>query len=94
MRSKSAGGRWLAFRFGINGGGQPEVGTGLIGGGGLFSAATAGWALKSLEIILGADDYDAETAERYGWIHRAIDAELDGFVSNFVRRICLLTSWR
>jgi enoyl-CoA hydratase/carnithine racemase len=38
--------------------------------------------------VLGGDDFDAEMAERYGWINRAIpDAELDGFVANFVRRI-------
>lgn len=38
--------------------------------------------------MLGAEDFDAETAERYGWINRAIsDAEIDGFVANFVRRV-------
>jgi enoyl-CoA hydratase/carnithine racemase len=43
---------------------------------------------RAIEIILGAEDYDAETAERYGWINRAIpDAELDDFVANFVRRV-------
>jgi len=41
-----------------------------------------------MEIILGSDDFDAETAERYGWINRAIpEAQLDEFVANFVRRI-------
>src|SRR5271154_2724078 len=43
---------------------------------------------RAIEIILGADDYDADTAERYGWINRAIpDAELDAFVANFVGRV-------
>ncbi|HET7073342.1 MAG TPA: enoyl-CoA hydratase/isomerase family protein, partial [Mycobacterium sp.] len=43
---------------------------------------------RAIEIVLGADDYDAGTAERYGWINRAIaDAELDDFVANFVRRV-------
>lgn len=43
---------------------------------------------RTLEIVLGGDDYDAATAERYGWINRALpDAELDAFVANFVRRV-------
>ena len=41
-----------------------------------------------MEAILGADDFDAETAERYGWINRALpDAELDAFVARLARRI-------
>ena len=43
---------------------------------------------RALEIITSSDDYDADTAERYGWINRAIpDAELDDFVDRFARRI-------
>jgi len=43
---------------------------------------------RALEIITSSDDYDADTAERYGWINRAIpDAELDDFVDGFARRI-------
>ena len=39
-------------------------------------------------IIVGSEDYDADTAERYGWINRAIpDAELDNFVDGFARRV-------
>ena len=38
--------------------------------------------------ILGADDFDAETAERYGWINRTLpDADLDAFVARLARRI-------
>jgi enoyl-CoA hydratase/carnithine racemase len=41
-----------------------------------------------MEAILGADDFDAEVAERYGWINRALaDAELDAFVTRLARRI-------
>jgi hypothetical protein len=41
-----------------------------------------------MEAILGADDFDAETAERYGWINRALpDADLDEFVARLARRI-------
>ena len=41
-----------------------------------------------MEAILGAADFDADTAERYGWINRALpDAELDGFVTRPARHI-------
>jgi enoyl-CoA hydratase/carnithine racemase len=41
-----------------------------------------------LEIMLGSDDLDAETAALYGWVNRALpDAELDDFVDNLARRI-------
>jgi len=43
---------------------------------------------RALEIIASSEDYDADTAERYGRINRAIpDAELDDFVDRFARRI-------
>lgn len=69
--------------------GQPEVGSGLIpGGGALERLPLLVGRARAIEIILGSDDFDAETAERFGWINRAIpDAQLDEFVSNFVRRI-------
>jgi enoyl-CoA hydratase/carnithine racemase len=36
---------------------------------------------RALEVMLSARDYDAELAERYGWINRALPrAELSGFV--------------
>ena len=69
--------------------GQPEVGFGMIAGGGALERLPflVGRA-RAIEIALGGGDFDAETAERYGWINRAIpDAELDNFVANFVRRI-------
>jgi enoyl-CoA hydratase/carnithine racemase len=69
--------------------GQPEVGTGLIpGGGALERLPLIVGRSRTLEIVLGADDFDADTAERYGWINRSIpDAELDPFVANFVSRV-------
>jgi enoyl-CoA hydratase/carnithine racemase len=43
---------------------------------------------RALEVMLSADDYDAELAERYGWINRAMPAdELEQFVSSLAHRI-------
>jgi enoyl-CoA hydratase/carnithine racemase len=43
---------------------------------------------RALEVLLSAEDYDADLAERYGWINRALPAsELDGFVSALAHRI-------
>src|SRR4029077_14972991 len=69
--------------------GQPEVGAGLIpGGGGLEWLPRLIGRSRALEVVLGADDFDAVTAERYGMINRAIDdANLDSFVEAFVARI-------
>jgi enoyl-CoA hydratase/carnithine racemase len=69
--------------------GQIEVGSGVIpgGGGSVYLPLLAGRS-RALEIIASSEDYDADTAERYGWINRAIpDKELDDFVDRFARRI-------
>ena len=43
---------------------------------------------RALEVMLSAEDYDAELAERYGWINRALPADsLDDFVSSLAHRI-------
>ena len=48
-------------------------------------------APRALEAILGATLFDAELAERYGWINRALPAaELDQFVETLARRIAAL----
>src|SRR5258708_5671367 len=69
--------------------GQPEVGFGLIpGGGALERLPLLVGRSRAIEIVLGGDDFDAEPAERYGWINRAIpEAELDAFVNRFVQPV-------
>jgi enoyl-CoA hydratase/carnithine racemase len=68
---------------------QVEVGCSVVPGGGAteWLSALAGRS-RTLEIIAGADDFDAETAEKYGWVNRAVpDAELDAFVDDIARRV-------
>ena len=69
--------------------GQPEVGVGVHpGGGGTERLPHLVGRGRALEIILGANDFDGDTAERYGYVNRALpDAELDGFVDALARRI-------
>ena len=69
--------------------GQIEVGAGAVPGAGAMQHL--GRLLgrgRAMEAILGAADFDAEEAERYGWVNRALpDAELDAFVAELARRI-------
>jgi enoyl-CoA hydratase/carnithine racemase len=45
---------------------------------------------RAMEIILGCDDIDAETAERWGYLNRALPPdELTPFVDRLARRIAL-----
>jgi enoyl-CoA hydratase/carnithine racemase len=69
--------------------GQIEVGAGAMpGAGGVQHLARLLGRNRAMEVILGADDFDADQAERYGWINRALpDAELDAFVARLARRI-------
>src|SRR6266446_2025087 len=69
--------------------GQPEVGVGVNpGGGGTERLPLLVGRGRALEIVLGANDFDGDTAERYGYVNRALpDAELDGFVDVLARRI-------
>lgn len=71
---------------------QCEALMGITPGGGatqyLSSRMTRG---RALEVILGADLIDAVTAERYGWINRALPAaELDDFVNRLAHNIAAL----
>src|SRR6201984_134211 len=69
--------------------GQPEGAVGLHpGGGGSERLPHLVGRGRAFEIVLGGNDFDGDTAERYGYINRALaDAELDGFVDTFARRI-------
>jgi enoyl-CoA hydratase/carnithine racemase len=69
--------------------GQFEPAFGVIpGAGGAQHLARLMGRARALEVMLSADDYDAELAERYGWINRALPAkELDGFVRSLAHRI-------
>jgi enoyl-CoA hydratase/carnithine racemase len=69
--------------------GQFEPAFGVIPGAGAAQhlARLMGRA-RALEVMLSAEDYDAELAERYGWINRALPADaLDDFVSSLAHRI-------
>jgi enoyl-CoA hydratase/carnithine racemase len=68
---------------------QIEAGCGIIpGGGGLERLPRMLGRARAIEAICGADEFDALTAERYGWINRALpDTELDGFVERLAQRI-------
>ena len=71
---------------------QCEALMGIIPGGGatqyLSQRMTRG---RVLEVILGAELVDAELAERYGWVNRALPAnELDAFVNRLARNIAAL----
>src|SRR5579862_6635249 len=69
--------------------GHPELGVGLHpGGGGTERLPDLVGRGRALEIVLSASDFDGDTAERYGYVNRALpDVELDGFVDALARRI-------
>jgi enoyl-CoA hydratase/carnithine racemase len=69
--------------------GQPEVGVGVHpGGGGTERLPPLVGRGRALEIVLGANDFDGDTAAQYGYVNRALpDGELDGFVYALARRI-------
>jgi enoyl-CoA hydratase/carnithine racemase len=68
---------------------QPEPGFGVSpGAGGMQHLARLMGRGRALEVMLSAQDYDAELAERYGWINRALPADaLDDFVTSLAHRI-------
>jgi enoyl-CoA hydratase/carnithine racemase len=82
----------MDMRFGAIGKailGQPEVGIGLIpGGGGTQRLPRLIGSARALEVILGCGDLSAEEAEHYGYINRALPPnELTPFVEDLAFRI-------
>ena len=69
--------------------GNPEIGVGLPpGGGALEWLPRIVGRSRALEISLSGDDFDADLAERYGWVNRTLDdSELDAYVDNFATRL-------
>ncbi len=69
--------------------GNPEVGVGLVpGGGALEWLPRVVGRSRALEIVLSGDDFNADIAERYGWVNRTLDdKDLDSFVDTLVRRL-------
>jgi enoyl-CoA hydratase/carnithine racemase len=68
---------------------QFEVGAGFAPGGGPMARLPrlVGRG-RALEVLIGADEFNGELAERYGYVNRALpDAELDAFVETLARRI-------
>lgn len=68
---------------------QNEAAFGVLpGAGGVQHLARRMGAARALEVMLGAQDYSADLAERYNWINRAMPAaELAPFVSALAHRI-------
>jgi enoyl-CoA hydratase/carnithine racemase len=82
----------LDMRFGALGKtviNQMEVALGILPGGtGTQRLPRLLGSGRALEVVLGSDDLDAATAERWGYLNRALPpAELDGFVERLARRI-------
>jgi enoyl-CoA hydratase/carnithine racemase len=66
---------------------EPSLGS-LPGGGAVQHLTRLMGRSRALEVMLSAEDYDADLAEQYGWINRALPAETIGdFVRALARRI-------
>jgi enoyl-CoA hydratase/carnithine racemase len=75
-RERAIFGQFEAAFGQVPGGGATQYLTRLIGRG------------RALEVLLSAGDYDADLAERYGWVNRSLPAdELDEFVSVLAHRV-------
>jgi enoyl-CoA hydratase/carnithine racemase len=79
--------RFAARESAIFGQFEPSLGV-IPGGGAVQHLARLMGRARALEVMLSADDYDAELAERYGWINRALPANaLGDFVRSLAHRI-------
>ncbi len=82
----------MDMRFGVAGKtkiNQMEVPIGILPGGtGTQRLPRLVGRGRAMEIVLGGDDLDAETAERWGYLNRIFAAdEIDGWIINLARRI-------
>lgn len=69
--------------------GQVEIALSAVTGGGASGRlpALVGRG-RTMEILLGGEDFDGALAERYGYVNRALpEADLDRFVTDFARRV-------
>ena len=79
--------RFAARESAIFGQFEPAFGQ-LPGGGAAQHLVRLMGRARALEVMLSARDYDADLAERYGWINRALPAETLGeFVTSLALRI-------
>ncbi len=80
------------LRYGVRGKtrvNQMEVPLGILPGGtGTQRLPRLVGRSRALEIVLGGEDLDAETAERWGYLTRLFEAdEIESWVSRFARRV-------
>lgn len=68
---------------------QPEVGLGIIpGGSGTVRLSRLIGRSRTLEVMLGCDDVDADLAQAWGWVNRSLPAsQLWPFVDRLANRI-------
>jgi enoyl-CoA hydratase/carnithine racemase len=68
---------------------QPEVAIGIVpGAGGTVRLPRLIGRSRALEVVLGCDDIDAATAERWGWVNRVLPAtEIHAFVDRLAGRM-------
>ena len=79
--------RFAARESAIFGQFEPSLGV-IPGGGGAQHLTRLMGRARALEVMLSAEDYDADLAERYGWINRALPAAaLGDFVASLAHRI-------
>ena len=72
--------------------GQVEALMGIVpGGGGTQYLEERLGRARALEVVLGSELFDADTAERYGWVNRSLPADqLRGFVDQLARNVAAL----
>ena len=81
--------RFAAIESAVFGQFEPSFGV-IPGAGGAQHLVRLMGRGRALEVMLSAEDYGAELAERYGWINRAMPAnKLGNFVSSLAHRIAM-----